>query len=234
MKSLSLSEVFGPTFQGEGPSAGRRAAFIRLGLCNLDCSWCDTPFTWDWSGKNGPKQDRSLLKTTNPEELIDLVTGLDVPLVVITGGEPMLQQAGLVPVIESLTGSGMSVEVETNGTRRITEPALRSLVTWNVSPKLSGSGVTPERAIVPEILVEFVAEGARLKFVVSELAEIEEVASLCATIGVSDEQVWIMPEGRTARRVEEGLRRLAEPVLERRWNLGTRLHVTLWDDERGR
>lgn len=46
---LVVSEVFGPTFQGEGPSLGRRAGFVRLGRCNLDCSWCDTPNTWDWS-----------------------------------------------------------------------------------------------------------------------------------------------------------------------------------------
>ena len=46
---LVVAEVFGPTFQGEGPSAGRRAMFLRLGRCNLDCAWCDTPYTWDWS-----------------------------------------------------------------------------------------------------------------------------------------------------------------------------------------
>ena len=45
---LVVAEVFGPTFQGEGPSTGQRAGFVRLGRCNLDCSWCDTPYTWDW------------------------------------------------------------------------------------------------------------------------------------------------------------------------------------------
>jgi 7-carboxy-7-deazaguanine synthase len=40
---------FGPTFQGEGPSAGRRALFIRLSHCNLSCPGCDTPESWDWS-----------------------------------------------------------------------------------------------------------------------------------------------------------------------------------------
>ena len=47
MTTLPLSEVFGPTFQGEGPHAGRRCAFVRLGGCNLSCEWCDTPYTWD-------------------------------------------------------------------------------------------------------------------------------------------------------------------------------------------
>ncbi len=54
--TLLVAEVFGPTFQGEGFSLGCRAAFVRLGRCNLDCgqgagaTWaCDTPYTWDWA-----------------------------------------------------------------------------------------------------------------------------------------------------------------------------------------
>jgi pyruvate-formate lyase-activating enzyme len=53
-ESLVLAEVFGPTVQGEGPSLGRAASFIRTGGCNLTCSWCTVPgmmilrpdFTW--------------------------------------------------------------------------------------------------------------------------------------------------------------------------------------------
>ena len=45
---LVVSEVFGPTVQGEGPSAGRLCGFVRLGRCNLACDFCDTGYTWDW------------------------------------------------------------------------------------------------------------------------------------------------------------------------------------------
>jgi organic radical activating enzyme len=38
---LVVSEIFGPTVQGEGTSMGRRCGFLRLGGCNLDCAWCD-------------------------------------------------------------------------------------------------------------------------------------------------------------------------------------------------
>jgi 7-carboxy-7-deazaguanine synthase len=44
---LLVSEVFGPTLQGEGPHTGQAAAYIRLGGCNLRCRWCGTAFTWD-------------------------------------------------------------------------------------------------------------------------------------------------------------------------------------------
>ena len=46
---LLVAELFGPTFQGEGPSAGQQALFVRLSRCNLSCRWCDTSYTWDWS-----------------------------------------------------------------------------------------------------------------------------------------------------------------------------------------
>ena len=49
MDDLVVAEIFGPTWQGEGPSAGQVAAFVRLGLCNLTCAWCDTAYTWDRS-----------------------------------------------------------------------------------------------------------------------------------------------------------------------------------------
>ena len=47
MTELLISEIFGPTIQGEGKSIGQTASFIRLGGCNLHCVWCDTPYTWD-------------------------------------------------------------------------------------------------------------------------------------------------------------------------------------------
>ena len=47
---LAVSEIFGPTHQGEGPSTGRLCGFVRLARCNLSCLWCDTPYTWDWGG----------------------------------------------------------------------------------------------------------------------------------------------------------------------------------------
>ncbi|MFT6627957.1 MAG: 7-carboxy-7-deazaguanine synthase, partial [Flavobacteriales bacterium] len=46
--ALLISEIF-RTVQGEGPSTGVVSTFLRLAHCNLRCTWCDTPFTWDWT-----------------------------------------------------------------------------------------------------------------------------------------------------------------------------------------
>ena len=46
-RELKVSEIFA-SIQGEGPSAGAAAVFLRLAGCNLRCHWCDTKYTWDW------------------------------------------------------------------------------------------------------------------------------------------------------------------------------------------
>jgi 7-carboxy-7-deazaguanine synthase len=92
---LTVSEVFGPTFQGEGPSTGQIAMFVRLGRCNLDCRWCDTAFTWDWS-RFDPAVE--LHRRTVAELLVEL-DRINAPLLVVTGGEPLLQQQGLEPLL---------------------------------------------------------------------------------------------------------------------------------------
>lgn len=234
MRPLTLSEVFGPTFQGEGPSAGRRAAFVRLGLCNLDCAWCDTPYTWDWTGRNGPPQDRSLLRQVDPSEVVEQVLAMRVPLVVITGGEPMIQQTALGPFVAELARHSVAVEIETNGTLLAREDELRAYVRWNVSPKLSGSGVDPARAIVDDVLADYDRMAARYKFVVSHSGELDEIEELTVRLGIVRSAVWVMPEGRSSFAVLDGARSLADAVLDRGWNLSMRLHTLLWEDERAR
>jgi 7-carboxy-7-deazaguanine synthase len=71
---VSWAECFGPTLQGEGKHIGEQAYFIRLGLCNLDCKWCDTPYTWDWTGKNGYKYSKAIeLQRSSVNELASKV-----------------------------------------------------------------------------------------------------------------------------------------------------------------
>lgn len=117
--SYAVKEIF-LTLQGEGMQAGRRAVFLRLAGCNLwsgreqdrataQCNFCDTDFV-GMDGENGGRYDAA--------DLVAKVEALwgkgDYPLVVITGGEPMLQlDAALV---DALHGRGFEIAVETNGT----------------------------------------------------------------------------------------------------------------------
>jgi 7-carboxy-7-deazaguanine synthase len=226
---LVVAEVFGPTFQGEGPSIGRRAGFVRLGRCNLDCSWCDTPYTWDWD-RYDPAEE---LHATPVAAVLAQLAGMAPDIVVVTGGEPLLQQGRLAPLLEGCAAQGWPVEIETNGTI-VPDARIVGLVgQWNVSPKLANSGVLYDKRVRPNALAALVATGnAAFKFVVTEPADLDEVAELVDAHGL--EPVWIMPEGTDPTALLERGRQLADAVLARGWNLTPRLHVLLWGDERGR
>jgi organic radical activating enzyme len=136
-------------------------------------------------------------------------------------------------LLEACAARGWSVEVETNGTIVPADAVSALVAQWNVSPKLANSGVPEQLRIRPDALAAFVGSGrAAFKFVAGSLDDLDEVASLVDAHRLAP--VWIMPEGTDPDVVLEGARRLADPVLDRGWNLTTRLHVLLWGDGRGR
>jgi len=225
---LVVSELFGPTFQGEGASSGQRAMFLRLGRCNLDCTWCDTPYTWDWT-RFDPEAE--LRRMSAPDVISQLAT-IDAPLLVITGGEPMLQQRQLIPVLEAARTHGWRVEVETNGTIAPLDAVAALVDRWNVSPKLAGSGVDQARRWQPDALRALAATGRAVgKFVVGSTSELDEVAAIAEATHLTD--VWIMAEGTDAETLRDRMAMLAPHVLARGWNLSNRLHVMLWGNVRG-
>ena len=226
---LVVSEVFGPTVQGEGPSLGRRAAFLRLGRCNLDCKWCDSRFTWDWE-RYDPAVE---LHERRADDVVAEIEAMAVDRVVITGGEPLLQQRRLQPFLTAAGERGWAVEIETNGTLAPSAGTTALVEQFNVSPKLANSGVPADRRVVPDALASFVASGkAIFKFVATSLDDLDEVQQLADTHHLTP--VWVMPEGTTAEAVLDGGRRLADEVVARGWSFSTRLQVLLWGDERGR
>jgi 7-carboxy-7-deazaguanine synthase len=214
-----LAERF-VSVQGEGPLAGQRCAFVRFSRCNLDCAWCDTPYTWDWS-----RFEPSLVVSRVPVgEIAAWVAGTGVDLLVVTGGEPLLQQRALRELVELLPVS-VRVQVETNGTR-VPDAALVDRVTlWVASPKPANSGVPRERRIVPEALAALRRTGrVAFKFVVCDLeADVAEIAALVQEHDLRP--VWVMPEGTTVAAVLAGTSALLGPASVWGWNLSTRLHV---------
>ena len=227
-RPLLVSEVFGPTFQGEGMSVGRRCGFVRLGGCNLTCTWCDTPYSWDWKRYDRRRETRQMTAAAVMAEL----DRMSVRMVVVTGGEPLLQQRRLPALFEAVKSRGWHLEVETNGTVA-PAPATASLVDrFNVSPKLANSGVAERLRLRPDALLSLQATGkAVFKFVVSIPADLDEVADIVTAHGL--DPVFVMPEGKDETTLERRMQSLAEAVLARGWNLTTRLHVLVWGNRRG-
>ncbi len=228
---LVVAEMFGPTFQGEGPSSGQRALFLRLSRCNLSCPNCDTPYTWDWSRFDPRAEARRI----DPAEIVEWVLAYDVNLVVITGGEPLLQQARLAPVVAALAADGRRIEIETNGTIVPTGAMIKAVTQFNVSPKLrsfAAAADTAGRLNDDALRILSGCGKAIFKFVLHGPSDLAEVAELEATYGL--QPVWVMPEGTTAEATAAVMRTVADDVLARGWNLTARLHVLIWGDTRGR
>jgi 7-carboxy-7-deazaguanine synthase (Cx14CxxC type) len=143
--SYAVKECF-LTLQGEGVQAGRRAVFLRFAGCNLwsgreadrasaQCSFCDTDFVGT-DGEGGGKFASADALAAQVESLWG--EGREHRLVVVTGGEPMLQ---LDPqLVDALHGRGFRVAVETNGTL----PATPGIDWICVSPK-AGTEVVQRR-----------------------------------------------------------------------------------------
>lgn len=233
--TLVVSEVFGPTFQGEGPHLGQRAAFIRLGGCNLACSWCDTPYTWDATRYNL----REELTRTPVDALLDAITSMRVRRVVVSGGEPLLWQdkVGWAELLGGLTRTGHRVEVETNGTLEPSSISRAYVDTFNVSPKLAHSGDPAHRRIHPRVLRRFAVMAhhhqAVMKVVVRSSGDVSSTRQLADSVKFPLWAVYVMPEGTTTQALT-GCTEIAEAALKQGVNMTTRLHVLVWGEERGR
>lgn len=230
-------EIFA-SLQGEGPSAGKPCAFVRLSRCNLACTWCDTAYTWRFTGDNRPHRsgidyDRQTNQVTlSEEDTAARIAALGKPRLVVTGGEPLLQAPALARMLALLPD--MAVEVETNGTVA-PSAALDGLVAqYNVSPKLAHSGNPAELALVPERLAYWAAEPrAFFKFVISELTDIEQVFDISTAYSIEAERIFLMAEGIDTAALTARERWLAPLCLAHNLTLSRRLHIELYGDTRG-
>lgn len=238
MTSLVISEVFGPTIQGEGPAAGRVAAFVRLGGCNLTCSWCDTAYTWDASRFDL----RAELRRVSVAELVELVDKHLPPagLVVITGGEPLLQQGaayGLAEFCAIIAGRGIGVHMETNGTIEPHADVAEFTDLFVVSPKLAHAGMGLDKTIRFGVLRHFAALALRgqaaLKVVVRDEADVARAATIARQAGWPRSACWVMPEGTTPGAVTARLKAITPAALLHGLNVTGRQHVMVWGSERG-
>lgn len=230
-------EIFA-SLQGEGLSAGRPCAFVRLSGCNLACLWCDTAYTWRFDGDNRPHRDgiawprKANQVVLDEAEVAARIMALGQDRLVITGGEPLLQGAALGRMAALL--EGVSLEIETNGTVA-PHPALDPLVSqYNVSPKLAHSGNPPELALVAERLTAWAAdERATFKFVIADPGDLDEVLALRTAYAIPAERIMLMAEGTSSAVLRRRERWLAPLALEYGLRLSDRLHIHLYGDTRG-
>jgi 7-carboxy-7-deazaguanine synthase len=217
--ALRVSEVF-LSLQGEGPSAGTPAHFVRLQGCSVGCRWCDTKYSWD------PLAGRASTVAGLLDEAADLGPA---PLLVVTGGEP-LESPAIRPLLEHGLERWEHVEVETGGLLPpvLSHPRLR----WSVSPKLPRA--TPRWESTWRHAAAWLAEpGATFKIVVGDPPDEDDLLRLLARHAVPAARVMLMPEGYTDDGLRDRAMTLATLCKRHGFRLSARMHVWLWGARRG-
>jgi 7-carboxy-7-deazaguanine synthase len=103
---MQITEIY-KSLQGESTHAGLPCVFVRLTGCNLRCSWCDSEYTFTGGQRKSIEEVVAEVKRLSPGG----------GLVEITGGEPMLQEREVIPLMDNLLREGYRVLLETSGER---------------------------------------------------------------------------------------------------------------------
>ncbi len=230
---MRIAEIF-YSIQGEGKLAGLPSVFIRTSGCNLRCVWCDTPYA-SW----------------NPEgEDLDIATILATAAkyparhCVITGGEPMVAR-GIHELAGQLQANGYHVTIESAAT---IAPNAISCDLASLSPKLANSTPSSDTAgqawsnrhendrINSSALREWLNNYQyQLKFVISELSQIDEIHRLLAATGcrVDHGDILLMPEATSSSQLDNLAPQLARLCMQQGFRYCDRLHIRLFGNTKG-
>ena len=220
---MQITEIY-KSLQGESTHAGLPCVFVRLTGCNLRCSWCDSEYTF-YGGRKMTQQ-----------EVFDQVEQLSPGgLVEITGGEPMLQERELVPLMQRLIESGYTVLLETSGERpleRVPEAVIKI-----VDVKCPDSG-EPDSFRLENL--ETLQRHDELKFVLSDRTDYEFARAFVARHNLAEKvnAVLFSPAFRKdATGARDASQCLLDPQELAEWmlddnvpaRLGLQLHKFVWD-----
>ncbi|MFK7796396.1 MAG: 7-carboxy-7-deazaguanine synthase QueE [Aureispira sp.] len=248
-QKLAVSEYF-YSLQGEGRTMGIPAIFLRLTGCNLLCggqgaekdgqlhdgaTWiCDTIEVWM---KGHTWTFPELVQELNAK--INFVQRLKTGVhLVITGGEPLLQQARIVAFLEYLEEQHALtpiVEIETNATLLPLPNLDKRVHYWNTSPKLSNSGMPQQKRWHQQILQWFSDNSNTMfKFVITCQEDFEEIQRYWKQQPSLDwNKIVLMPGADSLEQLLEKNKLVADLCIQYQLRMSTRLHVEIWNQLTG-
>jgi len=205
---MRINEIF-YSVQGE-IDVGEPSVFVRLSGCNLNCKFCDTKYH-----KNG--------KTMTVVQVIKEIKKYDCYNIVITGGEPTLQDKEVCELIDLLNDK-YYFTIETNGTNYTN--CLEIVNAISCCPK--------KQAINLKVLedIYYDNDNVRFKFVYENDTD-DWWEDILNNLDVQPEDVYIMPEGATKKEQESKQKKVIEYCLKNKYNFTPRLHVLVWDNKKG-
>jgi 7-carboxy-7-deazaguanine synthase len=221
--SMQIIEIY-RSIQGESSFAGIPCIFVRLAACNLRCVWCDSEYTFSGGKKMTADEVEQEVVRLAPEGLIE-----------ITGGEPMLQERELVPLMERLLSLGYTLLLETSGER----PLARVPVAVHkiVDVKCPGSG---EGGTFLESNLDLLTLRDEVKFVLANRADYEFARDFTRAheLGTKAGSVIFSPAFlRNPGRERDASNCLLDPRLLAEWiladhldvRLGLQIHKFIWE-----
>ena len=145
LSKIPVMEIFGPTIQGEGAVIGQKTMFVRTAGCDYSCSWCDSSFTWDGSGKE------QITMMTAEEIWAELkrLGGDGFSFVTISGGNPALLK-NLDELIALFKENEVTIGIETQGSRW--QDWFYDIDELTISPKPPSSKMVTNFEILDNIL----------------------------------------------------------------------------------
>src|SRR5580692_7970551 len=167
---MQITEIY-KSLQGESTHAGLACVFVRLTGCNLRCSWCDSEFSFYGGEKMALQEVLGEVARLSPNG----------GLVEITGGEPMLQERKVIPLMEQLLDADYQVLLETSGERPLARVPKQVIKIVDVKCAHSGEGDTFTldnlKALLPH---------DEVKFVLTDRPDYEFARDFVATHGLAD------------------------------------------------
>ena len=223
---MQITEIY-KSLQGESSWAGLPCIFVRLTGCNLRCRWCDSEYTFT----GGVRMTLEAVE----REVQRLSAGPRLPLIEITGGEPMLQARELVPLMWRLLDRGYTVLLETSGERPLAQVPPEVVKIVDVKCPHSGAANTFRMENLQAL-----GQRDELKFVLSDRADYDFARDFIARheLAARVHAVILSPAFRQdangARDVSHCLldpRQLADWMLEDALpaRLGLQIHKFIWD-----
>jgi len=221
---MQITEIY-KSLQGESTYAGMPCVFVRLTGCNLRCTWCDTEYSF-YGGKK-----------ITPEQVLDEVEHLSPSggLVEITGGEPMLQERELIPLMQHLADSGYTVLLETSGERPLENVPAAVVKIVDVKCPDSGEGGT-----FREENLQTLKSHDEVKFVISGRSDYEFAREFAAQHNLARRvnAVLFSPAfSKEASGARDASNCLLDPQELAQWmlednvpaRLGLQIHKLIWD-----
>jgi 7-carboxy-7-deazaguanine synthase len=220
---MQIIEIY-RSIQGESSFAGLPCIFLRLAACNLRCSWCDSEYTFTGGKKMPAEEVEREIRALAPDGLVE-----------ITGGEPMLQERELVPLMERLLALGYTLLLETSGERPLER--VPAAVHKIVDVKCPGSGeggsfrLTNLATLTPRDEVKFVlTDRADYEFARNFTRE-HQLESKAGGVLLSPAFLKEPSRERDSSNCQLDPRLLAEWILQDGLNvrLGLQIHKFIWE-----